>query len=330
MPETFPDTNLHNESQLAITVTLSVRHLVRLLPGRFAMTAPGRYMQFFYIFIRQFAGCCFSSSAKDPKVSPVRWWGLCCSLLVIGIVLTFPPNVGAETNNTMANAATSPPNMPEQLVVVGNHAPPYRIFLDSSSSGLYVDTAKVLAKRLGVSLRFEAVPFKRALFMMEHGQADMMLGPNRTPEREQYMLYLDASLPAEAKALYVLPQSPRIRQYEDLKGLHVAVISGNRYSPRFDNDESIFKEPVSGYLQALGKVETGRNDVAVIPEMLGDYLVRKNGMNVVKSPYRIAGRRCYFTLSRKSPFMLHSQTLEDVLRTLIHDGTFETIEASYR
>ncbi|WP_086479058.1 hypothetical protein [Oceanospirillum sanctuarii] len=41
----------------------------------------------------------------------------------------------------------------EDLIVVGNHAPPYRIVQDQEFSGIYVDTLKEIAKRIGVRLQ---------------------------------------------------------------------------------------------------------------------------------------------------------------------------------
>ncbi|MET0118638.1 MAG: transporter substrate-binding domain-containing protein, partial [Sedimenticola sp.] len=63
--------------------------------------------------------------------------------------------------------------------VVGNNAPPYRIVEDGGFSGIYFDTMKELAARLRLKVRYIEVPFKRALYMMRFGNADIMLGPNR-------------------------------------------------------------------------------------------------------------------------------------------------------
>ena len=76
----------------------------------------------------------------------------------------------------------------DAVTVVVNHAPPYRIVKRQSGqfeiSGKYVDFAREMARRAALTLEFKVVPFQRALKMMEEGRAALMLGPNRTAERE--------------------------------------------------------------------------------------------------------------------------------------------------
>lgn len=198
-------------------------------------------------------------------------------------------------------AFTAPP-----IRVAVNHAPPYRIINGASTGGIYVDIAKDLAAGLGFQIEFVDVPFARALAMMESGEADMMLGPNRTAEREAFMRFLtEAPLPKEDKVFYYLKSEGIVMEYSDLFKLTVSVVRGSNYFEPFNGDTKIRKDENPDHLQCLRKVGGGRTDTTIVPERLGDYLLAQNGIALHKSPYRIEGEPAYFTVSKKS--WLHPQ-----------------------
>ena len=105
-------------------------------------------------------------------------------------------------------------------------------------AGIYVEVLKEAASRAGHTLRFDVVPFRRALYLMEEGGADIMLGPNRSAEMEKFMYFFDAALPDEPKAIYQSALTPDIRQIEGLAGQHVGVLRGASYIDALSSEES--------------------------------------------------------------------------------------------
>src|SRR3546814_17749388 len=95
------------------------------------------------------------------------------------------------------------------------------------------------------------VPYARAFAMMQNGEGDLMLGPNRTPEREAYLLYLDPALPAEPKVFVVRQNGPVIAHRDDLRGLRTATLRGAPYTPAFDGAAAPVRVPVVDYETAL-------------------------------------------------------------------------------
>jgi len=219
-------------------------------------------------------------------------------------------------------------------VVALNNAPPYRIIKNTSDgrkfSGFYVDFVKELAHRLNFSLEFKEVPFRRALAMMKNGGADIMVGPNRTAERENYMLYLDEELSREGKAFFIQAGSVDIVQYEGLAEKRIGVLRGSVYFDRFDVDKNLKKFDVSNYSKALNMVDKGRLDTVIAPEILGDYTSRELQLNLKTASYKIAGRPSFIAVSRKSNLVEMKQNLEAALREMIVDGTRDRIINSYR
>ena len=219
----------------------------------------------------------------------------------------------------------------EDLIVVGNHAPPYRIVEGLKFSGIYVDTMREIAKRIGVRLHFVEAPFARALLMMKQGEhADIMLGPNRTPTREAFMIYTDATFPREDKAFYIAPEATDIKHYEDLSGLRIAVQIGHVYFPRFDHDENLIKDAVSNYELGISKVEKGRNDVIIMPEQQGDWLLKQMGVQLKKASLVVEGKPSFITLSLESGAIKYRQAIEETMQQLKEEGVIQQILERYR
>ena len=222
----------------------------------------------------------------------------------------------------------------ETYVVALNHAPPYRIIKNTNGnkrySGFYVDIILEVGRRLNFSLVFKEVPFRRALHLMERGTADIMVGPNRTPEREAYMLYLNEEFTRERKAFFLRPDAPDIAQYEDLAKKRIAVLRGTVYFDRFDQDADLIKEELADYQTALKMVSKGRLATVIMPELLGDYLVGESGMNLKKATLTAEGRPSFIAVSRKSSLAKSKSLLESRLREMKADGTIDRIISRYR
>ena len=222
----------------------------------------------------------------------------------------------------------------EVYTVAVNNAPPYRIIEKTETgvrySGFYIDFIKELAKRTGIRIGFKEVPFKRALVLMERGDADFMLGPNRRPEREVYMVYLDAELTRESKVFYVKKDAPDIAGYDDLADRRIAVLRGSTYFDRFDDDGTLEKIEVADYLTALRMVERGRVGTVIMPELLGDYLIAENGFDLEKGSLVVEGRPSFITISRKSPLLERRQEIEAALSDIKQDGTVARIVDRYK
>ena len=219
-------------------------------------------------------------------------------------------------------------------MVAVNDAPPYRIVRtvhgEVRYSGFYVDIARELAKRLGVSLTFFEAPFPRALSMMRDGTADIMLGPNRTPEREAAMLFVKEPLPSETKSFFRHRGAADVTGYDDLLGRSIGVLRGALYFDRFDSDATLDKLAVNDYAGALRMVALDRLDLVVMPTLLGTYLVGRDHLPLVPSTFSVPGRPSYIALSRRSTAADRADDFAAVLASMKADGTFQRIEARYR
>jgi len=215
------------------------------------------------------------------------------------------------------------------LKIVGENAPPVRMFGRDSCTGLYCDLLNEAAKRLHWHLVYQEVPSKRAFMMMRYGDADLMLGPNKAVERDSYLSYLDTPLPASTKAFFQAPGSPPIHSDSDLKGRLVCIELGKLYANDIAQVPGVRIEQSTDALTSLRKAEAKRCDAALMPEMEGDAIRHSYTLSLVKADYFIVGRPSYVAISKKSPHLGLQQQLDDMLRELSRDGTMQAIIRRY-
>ena len=185
------------------------------------------------------------------------------------------------------------------LRVVVNHAPPYRIIDPPYYTGYYIDLFKLAAAQADLEISFISVPLKRAFQMLENGEADLILGPNKTPEREQFLIFLtEAPLPAEDKVFIVAHPELVIRNMTNLQHKRIDTLAGAAYHPDIDRSSQLNKHELKSYEQGLQRLMRDRSDVVIMPEAQADWLIHSLQLPLIKSPFRLRGSPSYMAWSR--------------------------------
>jgi len=126
--------------------------------------------------------------------------------------------------------------------------------------------------------------------MLENGDADLMLGPNRTPEREKFLLFADsATFPAEDKVFIVANPLMAIHSLQDLQGKRIDVLAGAAYHPDIDRSGLLNKHELNSYSQGLQRLLRNHSDLVIIPEAQADYLLQTLKLPLLKSPFHLRG-----------------------------------------
>jgi polar amino acid transport system substrate-binding protein len=248
----------------------------------------------------------------------LKAWCLCLAVILVGL-------------GSYANAAFA-----RDLIVAINEAPPYRIINQTDDgpvySGIYIDVIREAAKRAGIGLKFEVVPFKRALFLMETGEADLMLGPNRTDERLDYMYYFGAALPNEPKVVYVGVLDGNVRKVADFQNKMVGVLRGANYGWQLNDAANLRMIEAADYNTLFRMLDLQRIDALIIPELQAIAHLKEHGpYRVRKSDLVLQGQPSFIAISRLSEYFLDNSfnVLEQHLVDMRNDGTFALIYKSY-
>lgn len=185
------------------------------------------------------------------------------------------------------------------LRVVVNHAPPYRIIDPPYYTGYYIDLFKLAASRAELEISFISVPLKRAFQMLENGEADLILGPNKTPEREEFLIFLtQVPFPAEDKVFIVAHPELVIRNLTNLQHKRIDTLAGAAYHPDIDRSSQLNKHELKSYEQGLQRLMRDRSDVVIMPEAQADWLIHSLQLPLIKSPFHLRGSPSYMAWSR--------------------------------
>ncbi len=154
--------------------------------------------------------------------------------------------------------------------------PPFNYFEYGKPRGLSIDYMNLLAKRLGIKIRYITGPsWGEFLRMIKFKKIDVMLNIIKTPDREKYILYT-SPYTRNPNTIVSRKDNP-IETVAQLDGLTVAIVKGFFY-------EEILKKSypevkmllVKDTLACLKAVSTGKADAALGEQAVVDYIIRKN------------------------------------------------------
>jgi polar amino acid transport system substrate-binding protein len=241
-------------------------------------------------------------------------------------------------------SAFMPDGRAERLIVPMDPYPPWK-FVDTLNwdvdpSGIDNRLIEALLsaynETFGAELEAEyrGYPWKRCLDMMSSGQADLISGILRRPEREEYLIFIEPPYKTRsAKVFYVRKgEGERIRRYEDLHDLKIGLQAGVSYFEPFDSDTGVRKEEAGDDLSNLRKLVHGRIDAVISTETQADYLIAVEGLGdrIEKAPYRYDYELpVYFALSRQSLHADKAARFSDIVTRLVEEDVFETLIEDY-
>lgn len=113
---------------------------------------------------------------------------------------------------------------------------------DGSWHGLGVDVLRLLAARAGDTVRFKLYPWPRAMAMVERAQADMLVGPYKSPERLKHLSYTDQAFYRDRVIFYGRRTGsvPWRGDLAVLKQRRIATVRGWHYGGQFEQSRPQF------------------------------------------------------------------------------------------
>ena len=129
-----------------------------------------------------------------------------------------------------------------ELRVVGTHfARVYEHRVPDGYVGLGPDLLREIGKRLGATVRFEIYPWARAQLIVEQGEADILVGPYKTPERERRFSFSDKAFYQDHMLFYSRAGGVGhwSGNYSTLHGKRIAIVHGWAYGPSFEQARSV-------------------------------------------------------------------------------------------
>lgn len=171
----------------------------------------------------------------------------------------------------LAGLWTATPASAQTRVAVDSQNAPFMMAQGQQAAGLYPLLIHAGFQRLGTPVRIDAVPWSRALELLDRGEAGVG-GIYRNSER---LAKFDFSAPIFVERLLLYGRRDRplpFRTLDDLAGLRIGVVRGWSYGDAFDEARRHGRmrvEEVASDAQNFSKLESGRLDLVVAVEQAG-------------------------------------------------------------
>jgi len=219
----------------------------------------------------------------------------------------------------------SPLAMAGQILAVGTEfAHVFECNSDGGCNGLAVDILRALAKQNGDTISFQIYPWTRAQSMVENSQAQILIGPYKTAEREIKFSFAQKPFYQDVMAFYVRQEAKSAAwdgNYASFGEGKVAVINGWVYGPKFEPMRTSMKPTLANSLEnGLNMLVAKRIDYLATNLRNSDALVAKMGLArkvTILQPY----------IDKQEGYFAYCKTSCDLLRTK-YDELFEQLRTS--
>lgn len=214
--------------------------------------------------------------------------------------------------------------------------PPYVDLIDNELVGENIDIITLLANSLQLKPVFLQCPPVRCLTMIRQGQADLMMGLSKLPERETDLIFLNPPYLVQQQPLRFFTLKEKnltISKFSDLEDLLVGVLRGAAYFDRFDTNQSIKKVDVTSREQLVNMLLKGRIDTFLEREesVLPLLSEAKYQTKLVKADYQYNKPiDSYVALSKHSNAKIYAEQLSTTLAKAVADGTIQKIQKANR
>ena len=230
------------------------------------------------------------------------------------------------------------------LILVTLESPPAEFSLNGQGTGRNIAIAREGLKRMGFDSVVRILPWKRALIMVENGEADAIIDAAYSPGRAGFLFYPDEEIYVEEWYLF-RRKGASISVDRDLGNvgrLSLGITRGFEYGGLIQNaiDNNRFKETqvVVDNEMNIKKLVGDRFDLFVGVKLTIFYLARQMGyagqiemvpMTETGTPYLLSASKTYLAFSRKTMTQDVADGFSRVLVQMKADGTIKEIEARY-
>ncbi|MFY7864865.1 substrate-binding periplasmic protein [Roseateles sp.] len=218
-----------------------------------------------------------------------------------------------------------------ELLAVGTQFP--RIIewdAKGQANGLAVDLLTRAAAEEGHTVRFEALPWARAQLMVELGQADILIGPYRSPERQARFLFSQRAFYEDALVFYASPAKAALwnGDWSRLSGRSVGLVLGWAYGGAMEQARSTLLVSNPGDVATgLRMLQRGRIELLASNERNTAPVLQTMGLaqqfQALQPP--IAIQSCYFAYARNPQGEELRQKLDRSLGTLQSSGVLREL-----
>jgi len=177
------------------------------------------------------------------------------------------------------------------------------------------------------------MPFARRIQEIKKGNLDIIVGIQKTKEREDKFMYIEPHYESLSYRFFSLAENTSLtRSYSDLYNKVIGVNKHSKYFPIFDNDKALQKVEVVSLKQNINLLLRGRIDLLIhyqestLPTLASMGILTKIRQTTFQPKHE---NLHYITISNKSELMDQKEKLRNILKQGIENRTFAIIRQQH-
>ncbi|MBV1776044.1 transporter substrate-binding domain-containing protein [Burkholderiaceae bacterium DAT-1] len=221
------------------------------------------------------------------------------------------------------------------LAVYFEQFAPYSFGQHDQVKGYFVDVLnEAVAKRAGISLKHQGMPWKRAQAMVANGQADLMVTAPTT-DRLAYSDKISPAIQVEQLRFYTLRSHPelksfyKIKQLEDARPFRIGAYFGSGWVQAHLTGYKV--DAARDFTESIDKLLIGRIDL--IPDLheTASWMIRDRGVRaeVVELPLVLDTLPFHIMIGKRSPLFSQKDRIATALQGMQSDGTLARLKAKH-
>jgi polar amino acid transport system substrate-binding protein len=224
-------------------------------------------------------------------------------------------------------------------VLAEESAPPYSYVEDGKPFGIDYEIVVEAARRLGIDVNVEFVPWKRMLVAVQYGGCDAGVSFYYVKDRELFGIYLNPPVHYSVNMVFVREgEGFSFLSVSDLFGKKVGITRGYSVSVDFDKAVAggdLLIEEGDNILSNIHKVLAGRIDCMVGNRDATLNILKRNGLagKVVHLENPVSEARSAHIMLSRARRLSGDETFvsrfNETLLNMKEDGTFQRILESY-
>lgn len=231
-------------------------------------------------------------------------------------------------------ASTGRAALAAPLLLAGEPLPPFSFEQAGQPAGLHWALCEQVMGRLGQTLRWEQLPWRRALADLATGRLDGIIGTTRghLSEREEQMVFADEALSHVSTHFVSLRERPfRFDGLFTLRGLRVGVMGGYQHSPDFMAAAYFQRQSTLNHEACLRMLLVGRVDVALVDLAATRYFQHAEGLRerLHIDPHPFGRGQLLLGLARSPAHEALARRFSAALRAFKRTADYETLLRAY-
>jgi polar amino acid transport system substrate-binding protein len=240
---------------------------------------------------------------------------------------------------TTASAGSGPDQTSLTIAFNDTISKPWKWQENGHYVGPFLDLMDEIARRSGITLTLEPLPWKRVLVEMKAGAIDGFMGGYKTPDRESFADFLEMPITWSMISIFVLKGNEfPFNSIEDLYGKTIGIIRGYTTSSEFDTAWKLGRikvYEVGNYVNLVKMLDSERLETiaGATSTLKAHFIDMKMQKRFVALPHPVDGPKPVYICLSKAARIPDRENLiarmNQAVKDIESEHVFEKIAAKY-